>query len=637
MEGTLPSGRSAVWPLARAFAVFVALAVAFLLLARDGAPAQASGPTAITVGTYHSCAVMNGGAWCWGYGEVGQLGDGQGANSNVPVQVFPPGSGVTDISAGYEFTCAVKDGEAWCWGANGEGQLGTGDKNGSDVPVRVCAPGETIPCKQFLSGVTAIAAGYEHTCALTGGEVWCWGWGIGGQLGSGDTESSLTPVQVCAPEETAPCAEFLTGVSEISAGWDHVCALIEGSARCWGRGEKGQLGNGLDENSSVPVQVSGFDEGVTAISPLWDHTCAIKDGDAWCWGSGDSGKLGTGDTEDNNEPVQVCAPEETAPCSEFLTGVIAIVAGDSHSCAASDGVAWCWGDGLGGRLGTGDTDESHVPVPVCASEEEELPCTIEDGNVLTGVIAMAADQYHSCALTDEHVLCWGRGDDGQLGNGADDESLVPVQVLGLEVIPEEDRLWGDVDCDSGVAIGDALKIARYLLGLSVSQEEGCPDIGSDVIVDAKTRTWGDADCDAGIAIGDALKTARHLLGLSVSQEEGCPEIGSTVAVSEAPGPLEIDVTMVDNAFDPNEFAMPPGATIIVHLENNGSLTHNMRVAGADNEFNTEDDAVSEPAAISGGASGTLTWTAPEVAGEYDFRCDFHPGEMTGTITVGPLP
>jgi CSLREA domain-containing protein len=91
-------------------------------------------------------------------------------------------------------------------------------------------------------------------------------------------------------------------------------------------------------------------------------------------------------------------------------------------------------------------------------------------------------------------------------------------------------LWGDVDCDGAVAIGDALKTARHLLGLSVSQTDPCFTLGVGVSVDAAPQAWGDADCDATVAIGDALKVARWLLGLEVSQEPGCPEIGAEVPV-----------------------------------------------------------------------------------------------------------
>ena len=93
------------------------------------------------------------------------------------------------------------------------------------------------------------------------------------------------------------------------------------------------------------------------------------------------------------------------------------------------------------------------------------------------------------------------------------------------------------------------------------------------------------------------------------------------------------MSMTDNAFDPNEFTVPAGAEVTLNLNNDGTAIHNMRVAGDDNEYDTDDDAVSEEEVISGGDTGVLEWTAPDEAGEIDFRCDFHPTEMTGTIIV----
>lgn len=99
------------------------------------------------------------------------------------------------------------------------------------------------------------------------------------------------------------------------------------------------------------------------------------------------------------------------------------------------------------------------------------------------------------------------------------------------------------------------------------------------------------------------------------------------------GPATFDVTMTDNAYEPNEFTVSAGAEVTFNLVNEGAAIHNMRVAGADNEFNNGDDAVSDPAIIPGGDSGTLTWTAPDEGGVIDIKCDYHPDDMTATITV----
>jgi plastocyanin len=99
------------------------------------------------------------------------------------------------------------------------------------------------------------------------------------------------------------------------------------------------------------------------------------------------------------------------------------------------------------------------------------------------------------------------------------------------------------------------------------------------------------------------------------------------------GEETFDVTMTDNAFDPEGFTVPAGAHVTFNLTNDGAAIHNMRIAGEDGDYNTDDDAVSDPDLVSGGETATLEWTAPDEAGEIDFQCDLHPTDMLGVITV----
>jgi len=99
------------------------------------------------------------------------------------------------------------------------------------------------------------------------------------------------------------------------------------------------------------------------------------------------------------------------------------------------------------------------------------------------------------------------------------------------------------------------------------------------------------------------------------------------------GPSSFSVSMGDNFYEPNEFPVKAGQKITINLKNEGAAIHNMRVAGADNKYNNEDDAVSDPENISPGDSGKLEWTAPGKAGVINLRCDIHPTDSTGTIIV----
>jgi plastocyanin len=99
------------------------------------------------------------------------------------------------------------------------------------------------------------------------------------------------------------------------------------------------------------------------------------------------------------------------------------------------------------------------------------------------------------------------------------------------------------------------------------------------------------------------------------------------------GEVSFDVSMGDNFFEPKEFTVPAGATVTFNLTNDGTAIHNMRVAGADNEYGTEDDVLSDPDLVNAGDTAALPWEAPEDAGDHDFRCELHPTDMFGTITV----
>jgi len=100
----------------------------------------------------------------------------------------------------------------------------------------------------------------------------------------------------------------------------------------------------------------------------------------------------------------------------------------------------------------------------------------------------------------------------------------------------------------------------------------------------------------------------------------------------AGGPQTFDVILGDNFYKPNQFTMKAGQKLTFKLKNNGLAIHNARIAGADNQFNTADDAVSD-LIINPGQSSTVEWTAPAKAGVYNFRCDYHPTDSVGTITV----
>jgi len=296
-------------------------------------------------GRRHTCALTrNKEVWCWGANTRGQLGDGTNKKHLKPVKVEGLNGGAIAITAGDEYNCALtEEGAVQCWGYNRHGQLGDGT-----TEKRRLAPVNT---SGLSGGIAAVAAGYSHTCALTRpGGVKCWGTNRYGELGDGTTERRLTPVDVIGLTE---------GVEAIAVGYQHACALMgNGTVKCWGANETGQLGNGGGElgrvtENPIPVDVIDLPAGIIAITAGGGHTCALARGGAIkCWGSNYSGQLGDGTRASRVSPVDV-ADSDTA---------IRISAGATHTCALTrPGGAKCWGDNLSGQVGDGTSGIRLTP------------------------------------------------------------------------------------------------------------------------------------------------------------------------------------------------------------------------------------------------------------------------------------
>ena len=147
-------------------------------------------------------------------------------------------------------------------------------------------------------GVSAISTGGSHTCAITEGRVVCWGYNLHGELGNRTRVNSNVPVDVSG---------LAAGARAVSAGSGHTCALTSsGGVSCWGANYAGQLGNGARANSPAAVAVSGLASGIVAIAAGRDHTCALTGrGQVRCWGANQSGQLGDGTTVGRRVPVDI--------------------------------------------------------------------------------------------------------------------------------------------------------------------------------------------------------------------------------------------------------------------------------------------------------------------------------------------
>jgi alpha-tubulin suppressor-like RCC1 family protein len=233
--------------------------------------------------------------------------------------------------------------------------------------------------------------------------------------------ATWTPTPTATNTATVTSTPTAQTTSVFSAGKDYVCAMnADSSLSCWGRGDMGQLGNWINENSTTASFVrDGSDLTLTGIVDIdmgGYHGCALGDsGGVWCWGGGEFGQLGTNDTNSYAYATRVLAPN-----SGYLTGIVDISAGEYHTCAVTDnGQAWCWGNGLSGALGNQTTESSMLPTQVYMTGD--IP--------LTNVQRISSGASHTCAVTSNgQVWCWGTVTAGSLGDGVSLSSTVAVPV-----------------------------------------------------------------------------------------------------------------------------------------------------------------------------------------------------------------
>lgn len=364
--------------------------------------------TALASGPDHTCAITgaNSDVYCWGNDSDGELGDGGGDPQATPN--FTTVTGAVQLAVGVQHSCALLTNQTvMCWGEGGDGELGNGTADDDSPPVRV----------SNLTGVTAIAAGDDYTCAIGAGSgsgsgsgspsVSCWGIDDAGQLGNGAAGNDQKLPRVVTGVTLTP--------TMISAGANHACVAEAAGIQCWGEGDSGQLGIGAGAFPpiSAPVAVTGAGAGSGSgwtpaqIVAGGDHTCAVDSANQLrCWGENAAGEIGDG--------TSGTSTDRPVPRLIALTATGPIAAAETATCAQTAGGLSCWGDNFFGQLGDGTTANRHTPTAVKTIGPGARP---------------AVGRAHACALgTSGEIDCWGDNSLGQLGNGAFSVALRPVEV-----------------------------------------------------------------------------------------------------------------------------------------------------------------------------------------------------------------
>ncbi len=412
----------------------VLIVIAFLLVLGTGLPLLASHITSATpsgwtsISSYDSnaCGIYSGQAYCWGFNQQGQAGSGAIYDTSTPTVVSTSGvlhgKTMVSISVGDQSVCALDSaGKAYCWGVNTNGQLGDGTNTRSNVPVAVDTSG--VLSGKVLKAVS-VSGGTIGTsaCGLdTAGKVYCWGQNTNGELGDGTNTDSNVPVAV-------DMTGVLSGktVTMLSTGDATVCIVASDSkGYCWGQNIVGQLGNNSTDDSSVPVAVDTSDvlagKTLASISAGAQVSCALDTtGKSYCWGDDSTGQLGDGMTGFSQYSVPIAVDTSGALAGKTL---VSVSAGLGGVCALdSGGLAYCWGFNGSGTIGDGTTDNSSLPIAVDTSGALA-------GKTLT-MIELGVGS--TCAIDSTHqAYCWGTNSLGQLGAGDRNDAAIPYTPLAL--------------------------------------------------------------------------------------------------------------------------------------------------------------------------------------------------------------
>lgn len=380
--------------------------------------------TAIATGINHSLALLaDGSVMAWGSNEYGQIGNGGGSSGNItglpcPCQQYPvlvsglggagTLAGVTAIAAGGDHSLALlEDGSIVGWGRNDRGQLGDGTALDRSTPVHVVDTGGTQP----LDHVTSIAGGTLHSVALLDdGRVMQWGNGMAlPREVPGISRNGLLRAKAVAAGEFRSLALLTDGtLATFNTTGSELVPLVGG---------RGPFA------AAVAVDVG------EAENPFVHYLAVLQDGTVVAWGNNDHGQLGDGSTTNRATPVAVLDSFGSEP----LQGVRAVAAGQSFSLALlQDGTIVAWGWSVQGELGDGSTTQNSdrlLPVQVSgidgSGQLSRVRAITAGGNTSSALVAIAnAPQTITFPAIDDHAY-----GDPPISLDASASSSLPVSYI----------------------------------------------------------------------------------------------------------------------------------------------------------------------------------------------------------------
>jgi alpha-tubulin suppressor-like RCC1 family protein len=282
-------------------------------------------------GRQHQCMIALGNtAYCWGRNDHGALGTGDFVPRRRPTPFLGTQSNSREVTLGRYSTCVVTlDSNLWCTGefhvgASGEGHVLAG---GLATPVEVVNTGD----------VTSAMCGYTHCCLITSAfDIKCFGRNYRAACGTGNNSPSIiaTPLTVTAYIATALPVE-------VEGGVHYTCVLDQNkNIQCFGKNSSGQLGRSTTsayEGTSAFVLNQGSSGASVRLKAGRSSCCALTDLQAaFCWGKGSKGQLGDGLATASSTPVDVSG---VTTALEIFGGMDA-----PYSCVKlTSGEVKCWG------------------------------------------------------------------------------------------------------------------------------------------------------------------------------------------------------------------------------------------------------------------------------------------------------